>query len=271
MITAKELFTSIEQGITTFADSDRYKTFLKVMSKFSKYSCNNILLISMQMPNATLLAGANAWRTKFGRFVKKGEKGLSILAPVLKKHPNTKNEDDEPENPSEKKLMGFRVVHVFDVSQTEGKPLPHLTSELTSDVVDFNNLLDALREIAQIPVVYQSSLGGAYGMFSRTNNCIYIKEGLGQLQQIKTLIHEIAHSRLHSEDSTERDAAEVEAESVAYAVCAHIGLDTSDYSFGYLTSWSKGDTKILQQSFSRIYSATKQIISELEKRYASGK
>lgn len=270
-MTAKELFTSIEQGITNFANSDQYKTFLKVMSKFSRYSCNNIVLISMQMPDATLLAGANAWRTKFGRSVKKGEKGLCILAPVLKKSKNTEDDEDEAKNPSDKKLMGFRVVHVFDVSQTEGKPLPHVTTELTSEVVDFDNILAALKEIAHIPVIYQNSLGGAYGAFSMTSNCIYIREGLGQLQQVKTLIHEIAHSRLHSDDDTERDAAEIEAESIAYAVCAHFGLDTSDYSFGYLTSWSKGDTKVLQQSFSRIYRTTRQIISELEEEYDNGK
>lgn len=263
---AKELYKKIEQGIIDCTNSDKYKTYLKIMSRFSSYSSNNIMLISLQMPNATHLAGATAWKSKFERHVKKGEKGICILAPLRKK-----SEETDDEGSPVYKLVGFRVVHVFDISQTEGKPLPQLTTELIGDVSNFDTILEALKNIASIPVTCTNDLGTAYGAYSSINKCIYLRNGLGQMQQIKTLIHEIAHSRLHSDNQTGVVPAEVEAESVAYTVCSYLGIDTGEYSFGYITAWSSGDTEILQKSFSRIHKTAKRIISELEKELNHGR
>ncbi len=266
-----EILDQLEKGVAELFESDRFKEYLTCMSKFHNYSFNNTLLITMQRPDATLVAGFNAWKDKHGRMVRKGEKGIKILAPYKYKV------DAEPEHEGEEsktiERTGFKPTYVFDVSQTEGKELPSIAvSELSGDVNEYNKFLRALRIICPVPIDFEDIQDGSKGYFSDSENRIAIKKGMSQIQTIKTLIHETAHAMLHSsaaEDKdypTERRTKEVEAESVAFTVCKRYGLDTEDYSFGYIAGWSSGkDTKELKASLERIKDTADRMITGIDR------
>lgn len=261
----KAITDQLEQGVQDVFTSGKFAEYLQVMSRFYNYSARNCLLIAMQCPEASLVAGFKAWQTKFGRHVKKGETAIRILAPV----PCKKVIEDEDGNEKEITFTRFRATCVFDVSQTEGEDLPTICNRLTDQVDNFEDLLDQLQEIAPVPVRFDQVQGGAAGYYSFADQEIVINEGMSEAQTIKTLVHEIAHSILHDkEDGEAKDAnrrtKEVQAESVAYTVCQYIGIDTTSYSFEYVAAWSSGrDTKELMESLDVIQKTARNIIDQI--------
>lgn len=284
----KEITDRLETGIQQLFDSDRYKAYLTTMAKFHNYSFNNTLLIAMQ--GGQLVAGFNKWKDTFHRTVKKGEKGIKILAPAPYKVKQKMEKLDEQGKPilgkdgkplTEEKTVqipAFKVVSVFDVSQTEGKPLPTIAvNELSGSVQDYQDFFKALEQASPVPIGFEDIEGGAHGYFHLLDNRIAIQEGMSQLQTIKTAIHEIAHAKLHAIDPNDPEQTnrpdsrtrEVQAESVAYAVCQHYGLDTSEYSFGYVAGWSSGrELAELKASLEIIRSAAHELISALDEHLA---
>ena len=260
----KEITDRLEQGIKELFESERYKEYLRVMSKFYNYSFNNTMLIAMQKPDASLVAGFTAWKNNFQRNVIKGEKGIRILAPapfkvkreMEKLDPQTQQpiigKDGKPvTEEQEVTIPAFKVVSVFDVSQTEGKELPNIgVDELTGDVEQYKDFFAALERTSPVPIGFEKIESGAHGYYHLEEKRIAIDEGMSELQTLKTAIHEVSHAKLHDIDLNtpkdeqqvrpDRRTREVEAESVAYTVCQHYGLDTSDYSFGYVAGWSSG-------------------------------
>lgn len=234
-----DITEKLEQGVREVFDSDRYTQYLSVMSRFYRYSANNCLLIMMQCPEATLVAGYRSWQEKFKRQVKKGEQAIRILAPCP--HKVKKIVDDEEK---EITYTTFRAVPVFDLSQTEGEALPTICDRLTGAVEDFHELLDSITAAVPVPVRFDDIPGGAAGYFSSCNHEIVMQEGMSEEQTIKTLIHECAHAILHNKENGEEKEAdratkEVQAESVAYVVCQVLGIDTASYSFEYVAGYSK--------------------------------
>ena len=284
----KEITDRLETGIQQLFDSDRYKAYLTTMAKFHNYSFNNTLLIAMQ--GGQLVAGFNKWKDTFHRTVKKGEKGIKILAPAPYKVKQKMEKLDEQGKPildkdgkplTEEKTVqipAFKVVSVFDVSQTEGEPLPSIAvNELSGSVQDYQDFFRALEQASPVPIGFEDIEGGAHGYFHLLDNRIAIQEGMSQLQTIKTAIHEIAHAKLHAIDPNDPEQTnrpdsrtrEVQAESVAYAVCQHYGLDTSEYSFGYVAGWSSGrELAELKASLEIIRSAAHELISALDEHLA---
>ena len=285
----KEITDRLEQGITELFDSERYKEYLRVMSKFHNYSFNNTLLIAMQKPDASLVAGFTAWKNQFQRNVKKGEKGIKIIAPSpFKIKQETEKIDPQTQNPvigkdgkpvtEEKEITipAYKVVSVFDVSQTEGKELPDIAVDaLTGDVEQYSDFFAALEKTSPVPIGFEKIEGGAHGYYHLEDKRIALDEGMSELQTLKTAIHEIAHAKLHDIDlnapkdeqqpRVDRRTREVEAESVAYTVCQHYGLDTSDYSFGYVAGWSSGrELAELKSSLETIRSAAADIINSID-------
>jgi len=282
----------LENGIKELMNSDKYKAYLKTMGKFHHYSVNNSLLIALQRPDATLVAGYEAWKSKFGRQVKEGEKGIKIMAPA----PYTKKEEvgvvdnlgnkvldsngNQKTETIEVVIPAFRVATVFDLAQTEGKELPNIgTTELKGEIADYKNLKDALIHVSPVPIEEIKIDSGAKGYFSPAKQLICINEGMSEMQEVKTLIHEIAHSLLHDkgherieviENSSDksRNRKEVEAESVAYTVCQALGgdkIDTSDYSFSYIAGWSADkELSDLKESLETIRITADKIISGVE-------
>ena len=289
----KEITDRLEQGITELFESERYKEYLRVMSKFHNYSFNNTLLIAMQKPDASLVAGFSSWKNNFGRNVMKGEKGIKIIAPspftvkqeVEKTDPQTGKpvigKDGKPvTEEKEIKVPAYKVVSVFDVSQTEGRELPDIAvDELTGDVDRFKDFFAALEQVSPVPVGFEKIEGGAHGYYHLEEKRIAIDEGMSDLQTLKTAIHEIAHAKLHDIDlnapkeeqkpRVDRRTREVEAESVAYTVCQHYGLDTSDYSFGYVAGWSSGkELAELRGSLETIRSTAAEMINAIDGHFA---
>ena len=288
----QEITEKLEQGIKELFESEKYKTYLNTMSKFHNYSFNNTMLIAMQKPDATLVAGFKAWQKNFDRHVKKGEKGIRILAPA----PYKIKEEQEKLDPVtgeimldkngmpiteevEIKIPAFRVVPVFDVSQTDGKELPDIgVNELSGSVEDYEDFMQALTEVSPVPITYEDIEGDAKGYFHTTDHRIAIQEGMSQSQTVKTAIHEVAHAKLHDREQNQdidavldkdRNTKEVEAESVAYTVCQHFGIDTSDYSFGYIAGWSSDrDMKELKSSLDTIRKTASELITGIEDRLA---
>ncbi len=288
----QEITEKLEQGIKELFESEKYKTYLNTMSKFHNYSFNNTMLIAMQKPDATLVAGFKAWQKNFDRHVKKGEKGIRILAPA----PYKIKEEQEKLDPVtgeimldkngmpvteevEIKIPAFRVVPVFDVSQTDGKELPDIgVNELSGSVEDYEDFMQALMEVSPVPITYEDIDGDAKGYFHTTDHRIAIQEGMSQSQTVKTAIHEVAHAKLHDRERNQdidkvlekdRNTKEVEAESVAYTVCQHFGIDTSDYSFGYIAGWSSDrDMKELKSSLDTIRKTASELITGIEDRLA---
>ena len=284
----KEITDRLEAGIKDLMNSDSYKTFLRTMSKFHAYSLNNTILIAMQKPDATLVAGYTAWKKQFGRQVQKGEQGIRILAPTPYKKkmevdvidPSTgqaRLNPDGTKSTEMKEIMvpAFKVVNVFDVSQTDGKPLPSIgVNELTGDVQQYEMFFEALKRSCPVPIGFEQIDSGAKGYYHTVDHRIALQEGMSQIQTIKTLIHEMTHQKLHSMDPKEmppeepcltRNAKEVEAESVAYTVAQHFGIETSDYSFAYIAGWSAGkDTPELKASLDRIRKAADELITTID-------
>ena len=289
----KEITDRLEQGITELFESERYREYLRVMSKFHNYSFNNTLLIAMQKPDASLVAGFSAWKNNFGRNVMKGQKGIKIIAPspfkikqeVEKIDPHTQKpiigKDGKPvTEEKEIKIPAYKVVSVFDVSQTEGKELPDIAvDELTGDVERYRDFFAALEKTSPVPIGFEQIPGSSHGYYHLEDKRIAIQEGMSELQTLKTAIHEIAHAKLHDIDlnapeneqqpRVDRRTREVEAESVAYTVCQHYGLDTSDYSFGYVAGWSSGrELSELKNSLETIRSAAAEIINSIDETLA---
>ena len=289
----KEITDRLEQGITELFDSERYREYLRVMSKFHNYSFNNTLLIAMQKPDASLVAGFSAWKNNFGRNVIKGQKGIKIIAPspykvkqeMKKIDPHTQQpiigKDGKPvTEEKEITIPAYKVVSVFDVSQTEGRELPDIAvNELTGDVERYRDFFAALEKTSPVPIGFEQIPGSSHGYYHLEDKRIAIDEGMSEIQTLKTAIHEIAHAKLHDIDLNapeneqqpriDRRTREVEAESVAYTVCQHYGLDTSDYSFGYVAGWSSGrELSELKSSLETIRSAAAEIINSIDETLA---
>lgn len=279
----EEITAKLEQGIADVCTSENYQAYLKTMAKFHKYSYNNSLLIWMQKPEATMVAGYNAWKSKFERQVMKGEHGITIIAPcpsqkteeILKLDPKTLQPIlDSNGVPVKEKTtissMRFKATTVFDVSQTEGKPLPAPPiKDLSGNVENYATMLQALIQAAPCPVSFGDPGSGAKGSFDRGTQSITIKEGMSQQETLATLVHEIGHSHLHADPEEakklERGTREVQAESVAYTVCSHYGIDTSEWTFGYVATWSKGkEIKTLQSVLDTIRSTSAKIIDQTD-------
>lgn len=260
---SKQLFKAIENGITTFTKSDVWKEYLNTMSKFHNYSFNNTILIYLQRPDATYVAGFQKWKKTFHRYVKKGEKGIRIFAPIIKKVTNEDTNERET-------IYSFKTASVFDIKQTDGEPLPeYINDSFKCDVKNYNDFLQALKLISPVPIHIKPMNTSCHGLYDSTNEIIEIRDDLTELMTIKTCLHEIAHAFLHNKKALNkqltRNIKETEAESVAYAVCRHYDLDTSEYSFPYLAGWSTNhDTTELQQSFQRIQETTSKIIQLLD-------
>lgn len=289
----QEITDRLETGIKELFDSEKYVTWLNTMSKFHEYSLNNTILIAMQRPDATMVAGYTQWQKDFERNVNKGEKAIRILAwnphkekverdkidpethePVKDENGNTVKEIAEVQRPS------YKVVNVFDVSQTEGKEIPFLATELQGNVRNFQDFFEALKRTCPVPIEFENINGSARGYFHQKDQRIAIQEGMSEIQTIKTAIHEMAHQKLHSveqennqsyqskkqeEKAQTRCEKEVEAESVAYTVCQHFGIDTSDYSFGYVAGWSQGkELAELKASLLTIRRAAASMIDDIE-------
>lgn len=262
----KELTKKLEEGVQGVFTSDTYKDYLRFMGQFHDYSFNNVVLILAQMPDASLVAGYKAWQ-KMGRNVKKGEKSIRILAPC--QHKKIVEKDGEE---VEIHFTTFRATSVFDVSQTDGDALPKsFITELTDSVDGYDDLIQKLIAVAPVPVEFDEMKGSsANGYFSHTDRKIVVKNTMSQMQTVKTLVHEISHSLLHDKDSGEekeanRNTREVQAESVAFTVCGMLGIDTSDYSFGYIAGWSRGkDTKELSASMEVIRKTAVKLMDDIK-------
>ena len=286
----KEITDKLESGIKELFEGEKFKEYLDTMSKFHNYSFNNTMLIAMQKPDATLVAGFNSWKNKFERSVNKGEKGIQIFAPApykIKKEqtkldPDTDlpvlGKDGKPiKEEVEVTIPAFKVVSVFDVSQTSGKELPTLgADELSGNVKDYEKFFNAVREASPVPIKFAEIDGTAKGFYHHEDKSITIKENMSEVQTIKTAIHEIAHAKLHDRDlkksdvdkPKDRSTEEVEAESIAYTVCQHFGIDTSDYSFAYVASWGSGkDTPELKSSLETIRSTASELITAISDKY----
>lgn len=279
------IMKSLEEGVEKVFTSEQYQMYLQTMAKFHNYSFNNTLLIAMQRPDATLLAGYQTWQKKFHRHVKRGEKGIKIIAPVPVKEKRQVEKIDEetqeivigidgqPETETvERILPRFRVTTVFDVSQTEGEPLPTLeVNELVGDVFIYEDFMKGLEEISPVPFQFQEIDSGAKGYYSNAEKLVAIQTGMSQAQTMKTAVHETAHAILHDRDVMEengitkdRMTKEVESESVAYVVCNHFGLDTSDYSFNYVAGWSSDkEMPELRSSMDTIRLTSSQLIADI--------
>lgn len=282
----KEITERLEQGVKDIFTSEMYTKYLLTMSKFHNYSFNNTLLIAMQRPDATLVAGYNAWKNKFNRYVKKGEKGIQIIAPAPVKEREERekidkdtgltvlNENGEPEiEVVERVIPRFRVTTVFDYAQTDGEPLPTLeVNELTARVKDYTLLKEAIEQVSPVPIRFGEIEGNAKGYYSHVDKEICVRADMGESQTIKTMIHEVAHAMLHDSDQMkqrgeEKDqlTKETEAESIAFTVCSALGIDTSDYSFPYVASWASGkELKELKDSMDMIRLTAADFLEKLE-------
>ena len=294
----KEITDSIEAGIRELFQSDKYIQYLATMSRFHRYSVNNVMLIHMQKPDATHVAGFNKWRDNFGRNVRKGEKGIKIIAPTpykkkieeAKLDPDTKLPmlDADGNAIMEEKTIQipmYKVVSVFDVSQTEGKPLPELAETLTGNVQEYEVFLEALKRASPVPIRIEPMGADMDGYFSASEQRIAIREGMSQVQTVSAVVHEIAHSKLHNYQKAKEQAAaeneaappvprksreteEIEAESISYAVCAYYGVETGANSFGYLASWSKDkELSALRESLETINKTSSGLISDIDRHY----
>lgn len=282
----KQAFEMIEQGVKDVYSSDNFRKYLSCCSKFHSYSLNNTLLILAQKPDATLVAGYNAWQRNFNRHVDKGERGLIILAPVTSKITQLMDKSDEDGNPvldengdpiKEERVINqlrFTTTTVFDISQTSGEPLPSLIHNLTGSSDEILAFIDSVKNICTIPIDYHSPskdavlAGGAKGYYSIAEDRIVLNMELEDMQIAKTLIHEYSHSILHKTTDKDSDQREIEAESLAFVLCDHFGIDTSDYSFGYIASYAAQDEAKLKTILSNIQRTAHEMIDKLEPLFA---
>ena len=290
----REITDSIEQGIKDLFESDKYKQYLRTMSRFHRYSVNNTLLIAMQRPDATHIAGFGNWRNQFGRHVRKGEKGIQIIAPTpykkkidaVKVDPDTKapildQNGNAVMEEIEIKIPMFRVVSVFDVSQTEGRPLPEIVSDLTGNVQQYDTFMEALQRSSPVTISMEPITPTTDGYFSLTKQSITIRAGMSEVQTVCAAVHEIAHAKLHnygiannqseqSEETPKKDqrTKEVEAESIAYAVCQYYGIETAENSFGYIAGWSKDkELTELRASLETINQTASELITDIDRHF----
>lgn len=286
----REITDGIEQGIKELFESEKYMRYLSVMSRFHRYSVNNTMLIYMQKPEATLVAGYNKWKNQFERHVKKGERGITIIAPTpYKKKIEEQKLDPDTNAPildkdgkviteeKEIEIPMFRPVKVFDVSQTDGKPLPELASALSGNVQNYEIFMEALRRAAPVPIAFEAMDADMDGYFSAAEQRIAIRQGMSEVQTVSATVHEIAHSKLHDHKKQEneegaekksRRTEEVEAESISYAVCQYYGIQTGENSFGYIASWSQGkELKELRASLETINKTSCELISDIDRYY----
>ena len=293
----QQITAGIEQGIKELFESEKYMRYLSVMSRFHRYSVNNTMLIYMQKPDATLVAGYNKWKNQFERHVKKGEHGITIIAPTpfkkkieeQKLDPDTKAPILDAEGKAvmeerEVEIPMFRPVKVFDVSQTDGKPLPELASSLSGNVQNYEAFMEALRRSAPVPLSVEPMAANMDGYFSPDQQRIAIREGMSEVQTVSAAVHEIAHSKLHNYAKAQEEAAragdkeppkkkdrnteEVEAESISYAVCQYYGIQTGENSFGYIANWSQGkELPELRASLETINKAAGELISDIDRHY----
>ena len=294
----REIVDSIENGIKELFESDKYRQYLSTMSRFHRYSVNNTMLIYMQRPDATHVAGFNKWRDQFGRNVLKGEKGIRIIAPTpYKKKVEEIKTDPETNTPvldadgkaiieeKEIRIPMFKVVSVFDVSQTSGKPLPQLAADLSGNVQQYEVFMEALRRASPVPMEIKPVARDTDGFFSIKAQSITIRAGMSEVQTVCAAVHEIAHAKLHDyEHMTEladdgetilvpgeksRNTEEVEAESISYAVCQYYGIETGENSFGYIATWSKGkELKELRASLETINKTASELITDIDRHFA---
>ena len=293
----QEITAGIEQGIKELFESEKYRRYLSVMSKFHRYSVNNTMLIYMQKPDATLVAGYNKWKNQFERHVKRGEHGITIIAPTpYKKKIEEQKRDPDTHAPildadgkavmeeKEIEIPMFRPVKVFDLSQTDGKPLPELASSLSGTVPHYETFLEAVRRSAPVPIEFEPMAAEMDGYFSSDQQRIAIREGMSEVQTVSAIVHETAHSKLHDYDKAQEEAAragnkeppkkkdrnteEVEAESISYAVCQYFGIQTGENSFGYIASWSHGkELPELRASLETINKTSCELITDIERHY----
>jgi antirestriction protein ArdC len=245
----------LEDGVKEVFESKNYEMYMKAMACFHKYSAGNVILIWLQKPNATMVAGYKTWLNKFNRQVKKGEQGISILAPM-----KIKVGDEEEEE--KKEILRFRAVHVFDVTQTEGQPIPSIVETIDVTVENYTRLLEILKDISTLPVLFKPldpSLDGV----CKYDSEITIREGMSQSQTVCALIHEMAHAALHKGEA-DRVKAEIEAESISFVVCNYYGIETGKNSFGYIASWSADkDTKVITASLAVIQHMSADLIEKV--------
>lgn len=283
----KEITDRLEAGLKELFESEKYKSYLSTMSKFHNYSFNNTLLIALQKPEATLVAGYKAWQKNFERHVNKGEKAIRILAPAPYKIKEERDKLDPvtgemmfdengmpQKEETEVTIPAFRAVSVFDVSQTDGKPIPELEAqELLSTVEGYEDFVQALMNVFPVPVSFEEIPGDSKGYFDTVEKRIAVQKNMSESQTLKTMVHEVAHSMLHDKEvnqsmdvpAKDRNTKEVEAESVAFTVCQHFGIDTSEYSFGYIAGWSSGrDMKELKNSLDTIRRIASELITGIE-------
>ena len=293
----QEITAGIEQGIKELFESDKYRRYLSVMSRFHRYSVNNTMLIYMQRPDATLVAGYNKWKNQFSRHVKRGEHGITIIAPTpYKKKIEEQKLDPDTKAPmldkdgkvimeeKEIEIPLFRPVKVFDVSQTDGKPLPELASSLSGNVQNYEAFMEALRRSAPVPLSVEPMAANMDGYFSPDQQRIAIRAGMSEVQTVSAAVHEIAHSKLHNYAKAQEEAAragdkeppkkkdrnteEVEAESISYAVCQYYGIQTGENSFGYIANWSQGkELPELRASLETINKAAGELIADIDRHY----
>ena len=286
----KEITASIEDGIKELFQSESYAQYLQTMSRFHHYSVNNQVLIHMQKPDATLVAGFNKWKNQFGRNVIKGEHGIKIIAPTpFKKKIEQEKLDPDTQLPmldadgkiiTEEKTIQipmYKPVTVFDVSQTEGRPLPQLAHDLSGNVANYDVFMEALRRSSPVPISIEVMGGGMDGYFDLEHQDIAIRKGMSEVQTVSAVIHEMAHALLHNrtKDTEEktpeisRSTEEVQAESISYAVCAYYGIATGENSFGYIASWSKDKTlPELRESLEVISKTADGLINDIDRHYA---
>ena len=286
----KEITDKLEAGIKDLFSSEKYMEYLQTMSKFHNYSFNNTLLIMFQKPDASAIAGYDAWKKKFHRHVKEGEKGIKIIAPAPYKKTIEVEKLDKAGQPvldgngtpvmttKEIQVPTFKVASVFDVSQTEGEPLPTIATQLEGNIEAYEKFFRTLKEISPVPITLEPIDSSANGFFNPVEKRIVVKDSLSEMQTIKTAIHEIAHAILHTlpekgedgvtvDDRPDSRTKEVQAESVAYTVCQRFGIETSDYSFGYIAGWSSGqETKELKASLEVIRETASDIIEKIEEK-----
>lgn len=269
----EELTELLQTGLEKYATSEKYRDLLHVMSLFHNYSANNCLLIALQCPHASYVAGYTSWRNNFHRQVRKGEKAIRIISPVKYKK---KNEEDE-----EEERIGFKSASVFDISSTyqipDMEPVTIGVEDLQGHVENYKDFLHAFQSISPVPVDFRLFDGDARGYYSDTEKIIVVQDGMTERQSVKTLIHEIAHAMLHTKEQLQeckkdRKQKELEAESVAYIVCEHYGFDSEDYSFPYIVGWvGTGFQDILKESMTVIQKTADQIIIGVNKYFENNK
>lgn len=295
----KEITDSIESGIKELFESEKYQQYLRTMSRFHRYSVNNTMLIYMQKPDATLVAGFNRWRDQFERNVNKGERGIKIIAPTpYKKKTEEQKLDPDTKLPlldaegkvimeeKEIKIPMYKPVTVFDVSQTSGKPLPQLANDLSGNIQDYEAFMEAIKRASPVPIELKPIASNMDGFFSSEDQSITLREGMSEVQTVCAAIHEIAHSKLHNYEKQKEAAAaanetvepikkkdrrteEVEAESISFSVCAYYGIATGENSFGYIATWSKDkELPELRASLETINKTASELITDIDKSYA---